>query len=115
MSPDGIPVRSPRRFTSLLQIQLWQLALVVMYVAIAIADIQDHGRKEPALILLASAGYAAFGLFCWLSWHAVRRFQPRLGTIGVAAVYTMAMGGMFLAAVMAYLLIEYVYLGGKLF
>jgi hypothetical protein len=114
MSPDVLPVRSPRRITSLLQIQLWQLALVVAYVAIAIADIQDHGRREPVLILLASLGYAAFGLICWLSWYLAARFRRRLGTVMVTALYSFAMGGLFLAAVVGYLVIEYVYVGGRL-
>ena len=77
MSPDALPISSPRRITSLLQIQLWQLALLVAYVAIAIVDIQDHGRKEPALIALASVGYAAFGLICWLCWYLAARFRAR--------------------------------------
>ena len=32
----------------------------------------------------------------------------------VVAVYAIAMGGLFLAATVAYLVIEYFYLGGKL-
>jgi hypothetical protein len=96
------------------QVHLWQLALLIMFVAIAIVDIQDHGRKEPALILLASGGYAAFGVFCWLSWHALRRLESRLGPVLVVSFYAVAMGEMFLAATVAYLVIEYFYLGGKL-
>ena len=113
MSVDGLPVRSPGRFTSLLQIQLWQLAILVVYVAVAIVDIQDHGRREPVLVALASLGYAAFGLVCWLGWHAMRRVHRRLGTIVAATVYVISMGGLFFAAVVAYLVIEYVYLGGR--
>ncbi|MGC8638737.1 MAG: hypothetical protein ACP5XB_02530 [Isosphaeraceae bacterium] len=73
MSTAGLPVRSPGRFTPLVQIQLWQLAILVVYVAVAIVDIQDHGRTEPVLVALASLGYVAFGLVCWLGWHASRR------------------------------------------
>jgi hypothetical protein len=95
-------------------VHIWQLALLVAYVAVAIVDIQDHGRKELPLIFLASGGYAAFGLFCWLSWHALRYLQRRLGPVLLVAVYAFAMGGVFLAATVAYLVIEYFYLGGKL-
>lgn len=114
MSPDVIPVRSADRFRSLLQFQLWQMAILVAYVAIAIVDIQDHGRTEPVLIALASAGYAAFGLLCWLCWHVLRRLERRLGTVVTTALYAAAMGGLFLGAVVTYLLIEYIYLGGAL-
>ena len=114
MAPDALPIHSPGRFRSLLRIQLWQLALLVAFVAIAIVDIQDHGRHEPVLIALAAVGYAIFGLVCWLGWHVMRPFQRRLGAVGAAAVYVVAMGGLFLAAVVSYLVIEYVYLGGSL-
>jgi hypothetical protein len=113
MSPHTLSFRAWHRTSPLLQMRLWHLAVLVALVAIAIADIQDHGRKEPALILLASVGYAAFGLSCWLCWHAARRFESRLGPVVLAAVYTSAMGGLFLAATVAYLLVEYFYLGGK--
>jgi hypothetical protein len=83
-------------------------------VAVAIVDIQDQRRTEPVLVALASAGYAAFGLICWLCWHALRRLHHRLGTILAATVYVVAMGGLFFTAVVAYLVIEYAYLGGSL-
>ena len=47
-------------------------------------------------------------------WHAIRRFESRLGSVLVVAVYAVVMGGLFLAATVAYLLMEYVYLGGRL-
>jgi hypothetical protein len=114
MSPDLGLFRPSRPVASLFQIQLWQLALLVMFVAIAIVDIQNHRRTEPALVLLAAAGYAGFGVVCWLCWHVLRRLRPRMGTIALAAVYVPAMGGLFLAAVVTYLVIEYFYLGGSL-
>jgi len=114
MSPHTLSFRTWNRTSPLLQIKLWHLGVLVALVAIAIVDIQDHGRKEPALILLASVGYAAFALICWLCWHARRRFESRLGAVQVVAVYSAAMGGLFLTATVAYLFIEYFYLVGKL-
>jgi hypothetical protein len=114
MSPDTLTFRDGNRTSPLLQMRLWHLGILEVLTAIAIADIQNHGRREPVLVLLASVGYAAFGLICWLCWNAVNRFERRVGSVLVVAVYTLAMGGLFLAATVAYLLIEYVYLGGKL-
>jgi hypothetical protein len=100
---------------SLTQVKLWQLAVLVAFAAVALVDIKDHGRREPALVGLAAAGYAAYGLLCWLGWHGLRRFQQRLGVVPLAACYVGLMGMVFLAAVIIYLLVEYVYLGGSLF
>jgi len=97
----------------LLQFRFWQFGLLVALTAIAIVDIQGYCR-EPRLIALASAGYAGYALLCWSLRHAIRRFESRLGSVLVVAVYAVAMGGLFLAATVAYLVIEYFYLGGKL-
>jgi hypothetical protein len=97
------------------QIHLWELAVLVLYVAIAIVDIQDHGRREPFLIGLAAAGYAGFGLVCWVAWHGMRQLEGRLGAVLLTASYVILMGILFLTAVIAYLLLEFVYLGGSLF
>ena len=62
------------------QIKVWHLALLVVIVAIATRDIQTHARNEPALQLLAAAGYAGYFFLAWLIWLRVRRFEaaPRL-------------------------------------
>jgi len=96
-----------------LQFRFWQFGLLVALTAIAIVDIQGYCR-EPRLIALASAGYAGYALPCWLLRHAIRRFESRLGSVLVVAVYAVAMGGLFLAATVAFLVFEYFYLGGKL-
>ena len=106
-------VQSGRRISPLLQFRFWQFGLLVALTAIAIVDIQGYCR-EPKLIALASAGYAGYALLCWLLWHAIRRFESRLGSVLVVAIYAVAMGELFLAATVAYLVIEYFYLGGKL-
>ncbi len=100
---------------SLCQVRIWQLAVVVLYVAVAIVDIQDHRRTEPFLVSLAAAGYGGYGLLCWLAWHGLERFAARLGRVLRVAVFAVSMAAIFLAAVIAYLLIEYAYLGGNLF
>jgi hypothetical protein len=99
----------------LLQFRVWQFGLLVALTAIAIVDIESYCRKEPRLIALASAGYAGYALLCWLLWDAIHRLEGRLGPVLVVAVYSVAMGGLFLAATVAYLFIEYFYLGGRLF
>jgi len=113
MSSRALSVPSKRRISRLLQFRVWQFGLLVALTAIAIVDIRGYCR-EPRLIALASAGYAGYALLCWLLWHAIRRFESRLGSVLVVAVYAVAMGGLFLAAAVAYLVIEYFYLVGKL-
>jgi len=92
MSLRATSVRSGRRISPLLQFRFWHFGLLVALPAIAIVDIQGYCR-EPKLIALASAGYAGYALLCWLLWHAIRRFESRLGSVLVVAVYAVAMGG----------------------
>jgi len=98
----------------LLQFRVWQFGLLVALTAIAIVDILGHCR-EPRLIALAAAGYAAYALLCWLLWHGLHRFERRLGPVMLVSAYVVVMGAVFLAATVAYLLIEYVYMGGRFF
>jgi len=107
------PIRSALRTFPLFQFRIWHLALVVLYVAIAIVEIKDQRRSEPALIGLAAAGFAAYGLLCWLGWHAMRRVEPRLGSVVVVIVYAVTMAAIFLVATILYLALEYAYLTGR--
>ncbi len=113
MSSRAIFASSGRRVSPLLQFRVWQFGLLVMFTAIAIVDIKGYCR-EPRLIPLASAGYAGYAVLCWLLWHVISRFENRLGPVLAVTVYAFVMGALFLAATVAYLLIEYVYLGGTL-
>jgi len=115
MSPRALSVRSGRRISPLMQFRFWHFGLLVALTAIAIVDIQGYCRKEPGLIALASAGYAGFGVLCWQAWHGLRRFESRLGSVLLASAYAVVMGAVFLAATVAYLLMEYFYRGGTLF
>jgi hypothetical protein len=95
------------------QIRVWHLALLVLIVALAICDIQDHARSEPVLVVLAAAGYAGYFLLVWLTWHYARRFEAALGVPILMAVFMTAMAAFFLVATIVYLVIEYAYLGGS--
>lgn len=114
MSSRALSVPSRRRNWPSLQFRVWQFGLLVAFTAIAIVDVQGYCR-EPRLITLASAGYAAYAFLCWLLWHGLLRFEKRLGPVILVSVYVVLMGAVFLAATVAYLLMEYVYLGGKLY
>ncbi len=94
------------------QFKVWQLALLVMLVAIATIDVREHGRPEPPLFALAAAGYAAYFLIAWLSWLCVRRFESRLGRTMLLGLYLTAMAALFLIATVTYLVIEYRYVVG---
>jgi len=107
------PFGSGSRTYPLLQIRIWHLVLLVLYVAIAIVDIKDHRRTEPALIGLAASGFTAYAIIGWLGWHNLHRFERRLGLLGVAILYMVAMALLFLTATVVYLALEYAYLCGR--
>lgn len=114
MSSRALSATSDRQTSPLLQFRVWQFGLLVAFTAIAIVDVKGYCH-EPRLIALASAGYAGYALLCWLLWHGLRRFERRLGPVMLVSAYVALMGAVFLAATVAYLLIEYVYRGGRLF
>jgi hypothetical protein len=104
---------SPRRSASWYQPRIWHLSLLVLFVAIAIADIQDQRVHEPFLIALAAGGFALYALIGWLGWWtARRRFESRLGPMWLFVIYAIAMGVLFLVATAIYLVIEHVYRNG---
>jgi hypothetical protein len=107
-----VSVRSSLRVCPLLQFRLWHLALLVVYVAIAIVDIQDNRRTEPALIALAAVGFAGYAVTCWLAWHGMRRLKHRYGLLPAVIGYIVAMAALFLAATVIYLVLEYAYVTG---
>jgi len=99
----------------LFQLRIWNLALFVVFVAIAIVDIQDQRRDEPVLIALASAGYAAYGLIVWLGWQCKGRLEARLGSMLAVIVYVVSMGALYLAATILYLIAEAAFLDGHFY
>ena len=92
--------------------RVWHLWLLALFVAVAIVNIQDQGRSEPALVALAIAGFALYGLLGWGAWLIARRYRARLGTTAALALYLVALAVLFLAATVVYLLIEHAYLVG---
>jgi hypothetical protein len=98
----------------LVQFRIWHLWLLALFVAMAIVNIRDQGRSEPALVALAAAGFALYGLLAWGAWRIARRLRPRLGTIPVLALYLVGMAGLFLVATVVYLRLEYSFLVGGL-
>jgi hypothetical protein len=109
MSEASPPPRSPSWY----QPRIWHLLLLVLFVAIAIADIQDQRVHEPFLIALAAGGFLLYGLTGWLGWWvARRRLGSRLGPLWLFVIYAIAMGAVFLVATAIYLVIEYAYRNG---
>jgi hypothetical protein len=88
--------------------------LLVLFTAIAIADIQDQRMHEPALIALAAGGFALYGLIGWVGWWAAhRRLESRLGPLLLFIFYSIAMAALFLVATAIYLVIEHIYRNGR--
>ena len=113
MTPIDRPTPTTPAFYSPSRVKIWHLGLLVAFVALAIADIQDHRRSEPVLIGLAGAGFSLYAGLGWLGWNLARRFEARLGRVALVGLYLASMAGLFLFATVAYLLIEHVYLGGR--
>jgi hypothetical protein len=107
--PIGLEHRNASAF---LQWPIWGLMLAVVFVAIAIADIQSLRRTEPVLVALAAAGYAGYGLLCWLAWRIMGRCRSRLGGVPTLILYMVTMGCLFVVATVVYLILEYAYLRG---
>lgn len=106
------PFGSKEWIASCVQFKTWHLGLLVLYVAIAIVNIQDQRQTDPALIVLASAGLVTYPIIGWLAWRGARRFEARLGSMPVMTLYLIAMAGFFLVATLTYLVIENQYLVG---
>jgi hypothetical protein len=98
------------RFLPWFQVRIWHLALLVLFVAVAMIDIQDHAPRSPELVVLAATGYAGYFVIVWLCWLYARRFERSLGLAVLLAVFMTAMAALFLVATMTYLVIESVYL-----
>ncbi|WP_152054461.1 hypothetical protein [Tautonia marina] len=94
------------------QFRVWHLWLLALFVAVAIVNIQDQGRTEPALVVLAAAGFVLYGLIGWGAWNVARKRRDRLGRTPVMILYLGAMAVFFLVATITYLLIEHAYLVG---
>ena len=93
-------------------LRVWHLSLLVVFVAVAIRNIQDQRRGEPALIALAVFGFVLYGVIGWLGWRYSLRFAGRIGPTPRLILYLVGMGGLFLLATVVYLLAEHVYLIG---
>ena len=91
-------------------LRVWHLSLLVLFVAVAVVNVQDQRIREPALIALAAAGFFAYGLLGVAGWRLARRFEARLGPLAAVVLYLAAMAALFLAASIAYVAIEYNYL-----
>ena len=112
MTHDLTPEAGRGPALPMVQFRVWHLWLLALFVAIAIVNIQDQRRSEPALIALASAGFVLYGLLGGGAWCVARRLRPRLGTVPVLALYLVAMAGLFLISTVVYLLLEHHYLVG---
>jgi hypothetical protein len=95
------------------QPRVWHLALLVLFVAIAIVQIQDQRVHEPALIALAAGGFVLYAIIGGIGWRvARRRLRSRLGPTPLFILYAIAMATLFLVATVIYLVIEHAYHNG---
>ncbi|MHC5538185.1 hypothetical protein ACYOEI_08150 [Singulisphaera rosea] len=112
MTESISPGRLTRRSSPLAGLRVWHLSLLVLFVAIAIVNIQDQRQSEPALIGLASAGFVLYGLIGWGAWRLVRRVGVRWGATSRLVVYLAGMAGFFLVSTYIYIAMEYWYING---
>ena len=102
----------PRRSSPLGQVRVWHLSLLVLFVAVAIVNIQDQRRTEPFLIGVACGGFVLYALIGWFGWRFARKLEPRLGKTAVIVFYLIALAVLFLVATVMYVMIEIYYLTG---
>ena len=88
------------------QLRVWHLALLVLFVAIAIANIQDQRPPTPGLVALAVSGFVLYGFLGWAGWRLAHRFEDRLGQTLLLVLYLAAMAMLFLVATLAYVAVE---------
>ena len=84
------------------QLRVWHLALLVLLVAVAIANIQDQRPPTPGLIALAASGFVLYGFLGWTGWRLAHRFEARFGPTLLLVLYLAAMAGLFLVATLVY-------------
>jgi xanthine/uracil permease len=105
---------SPNRAARWYQPRIWHLALAVLFVAIAIVQIQDQRVHEPALVALAAGGFVLYAIIGVIGWRIARRpLESRLGPILSFTLFAIAMGALFLVATIIYLVIEHDYRNGR--
>ena len=111
---EAQPSPPARHSASWYQPRIWHLALLVLFVAIAIVQIQDQRVHEPTLIALAAGGFVLYAIIGWIGWWiARRRLESRLGPMLLFILYATAMAALFLVATVIYLVIEHTYRGGR--
>ena len=88
------------------QLRLWHLALLVLFVAVAIANVQDQRPPTPGLVALAVSGFVLYGFFGWAGWRFARRFEDRIGSTLLLVLYLAAMAMLFLVATLVYVAME---------
>ncbi len=107
---DAEPPISPApRVAPRFQLRIWHLALLVVFVAVAIVQIQEQRPNDHGLVALACAGFVLYGALGWLGWRLARPLRARIGPTAVLVLFLIAMGGLFLLATWIYLGIEYIY------
>ena len=114
MSEPDNPTRRTAQVPGWAQPRIWHFVLLVVFVALAITDIQNQRIGEPFLIALAGGGLMLYGVIGWVGWWASQRFEPRLGPALLFILYAIAMGVLFLVATMIYLSMAHLYRGGRL-
>lgn len=113
VSESSSPASPPQRSASWYQPRIWHISLLVLFVAVAIVQIQDQRVQEPFLIALAAGGFVLYGLIGWLGWWvARRRYGSRVRPAWLFGIFAIAMGAFFLAATALYLVIEHIYRNG---
>jgi hypothetical protein len=98
--------RPAHRPAPLGQLRVWHLALLVLFVAVAIANIQDQRPPTQGLVALAASGFVLYGFLGWAGWQLAHHFEDRLGPTFLLVLYLAAMAMLFLVATLVYVAVE---------
>src|SRR5262245_45152009 len=94
--------------------RVWHLSLLVLFVSVAIVNIQEQRVAEPELVALASAGFVAYGVLGCLGWVYLVRARERSNFLRRFIEYAVAMSFLFIGSTAGYVAIENFYRMGHL-
>jgi hypothetical protein len=92
--------------------RIWHYAVLIVFIAIAITDVQHQHIHDARLLALASGGFALYGLIAAIAWFYVQHFESKIGRSALLIAYCVGMGAFFLFATVCYLMIEYAIVTG---
>jgi hypothetical protein len=95
-------------------LRLWHWSVIVLFVAVAIVNIQDQRITDRFLLGLACAGFVGYAVLAIVGWRYSRRLERRLGPLFALILYLIALAVLFIVASILFVAISDLYQFGTL-